>query len=110
MDRLRYKSDARGFHDNSKVQIIQYDLTSGTFHQLTDKEADHHLVDVAPDNKTLIFAANLEEDADSSLVSDLYLLELQSKEITKLTDSKGSYHGASFSTDSKKNCCLRSRI
>ncbi|WP_077603370.1 S9 family peptidase [Oceanobacillus sojae] len=102
VDRLRYKSDARGFHDDSKTQIIQYDLTAGTFRQLTDNEADHHLVDVSPDNKNLIFAANLEEDADSSLVSDLYLLELQSKEITKLTDSKGSYHGAAFSRDNKK--------
>ncbi|MFD1414663.1 S9 family peptidase [Oceanobacillus jeddahense] len=102
VDRLKYKSDARGFHDHSKVQIIQYDVTADTFHQLTSKDSDHHLVDLAPDNKHLIFAANLEEDADASLVSDLYLLELQSKEITKLTDSKGSYHNAKFSRDSKQ--------
>lgn len=102
VNRLRYKSDARGFHDDSSVQIIQYDLAAKTFQQLTSKQADHYLIDIAPDNKYLIFASNLEEDADSSLVSDLYLLELQSKEITKLTDGNGSYHQAAFSRDSKK--------
>ncbi|GIO21578.1 S9 family peptidase [Oceanobacillus sp. J11TS1] len=102
VNRLQYKSDARGFHDNSRVQIIRYDLAANTFHQLTTMQADHYLVDLSPDNKYLIFAANLEEDEDSSLVSDLYLLELHSREITKLTDSKGSYHTAAFSRDSKK--------
>lgn len=102
VDRLKYKSDARGFHDQSTVQIIQYDINADKFYQLTTQEADHHLVDLAPNSEHLVFAANFEEDADASLVSDLYLLELQSKEITKLTDSKGSYHDAKFSRDSKK--------
>ncbi|MGX8793513.1 S9 family peptidase [Oceanobacillus sp. M60] len=102
VDRLKYKSDARGFHDQSTVQIIKYDINADKFHQLTTKEADHHLVDLAPNGEHLIFAANFEEDADTSLISDLYLLDLQSKEITKLTNSKGSYSDARFSRDSKK--------
>lgn len=102
VDRLKYKSDARGFHDLSKMQIIQYDLSSCMFKQLTAKQIDHYLADISPDGKYLTFIANYEDNADASLVSDVYLFEVQSGKPTKLTDSRGSYHSAVFSGDGRQ--------
>lgn len=102
VSRLKYKSDAKGFHDNKRTQLVQLHLATNTFTQLTNEDADHGLQDISPDGQQLLLAANLGKDADYELSNDLFILNLASKEITKLTNSKGSYHSASFSPDGRK--------
>ncbi|GAQ18983.1 prolyl tripeptidyl peptidase precursor [Oceanobacillus picturae] len=99
---LKYKSDSSGFHDNKRVQLIVLDVENNTFTQLTRDEADHIFQDISPDGKQLLFAANLNADADYELSNDLFLLDLQSKEHKKLTDGEGGYHSASFSPSGDK--------
>ncbi|MFC3038790.1 S9 family peptidase [Virgibacillus xinjiangensis] len=102
VSRLKYKSDAKGFHDNKRTQLVQLHLDTNTFTQLTNEDADHGLQGISPDGQQLLLAANLGKDPDYELSNDLFILNLASKEITKLTNSKGSYHSASFSPDGKK--------
>ena len=99
---LKYKSDAAGFHDKKKTQIILYDTVSEEFTQLTNGDVHHHFQDISPDGKQIIFSTNLDEDADYQLTSDLYLLDVATKEARKLNQPKGSFHGASFSPDGKQ--------
>src|SRR5699024_9754647 len=96
---LKYKSDAGGFHDGKHTQLVMYDLENETFTQLTDADTHHGLQDVSPDGKYILFAGNLNEDADYALTNDLFLLHTETKEIKQLTNGKGSYHSASFSSD-----------
>src|SRR5690625_983860 len=76
VQRLKYKSDALGFLDDKKSQIILYDVLNDSFTQLTTEEADHDYQDISPDSTKILFAANLNEDADYELTNDLFMLDL----------------------------------
>ncbi|WP_067724911.1 S9 family peptidase [Oceanobacillus damuensis] len=106
VDRLKYKSDAKGFHDNKKTQIILYSFEDDSFTQLTTEATDHSFQDISPDGRQILFTANLGEDSDYELTSDLYTLDLQTKEISKLSNGKSFYYSASFSPSGKKIACF----
>ncbi|MFD1361329.1 S9 family peptidase [Lentibacillus salinarum] len=106
INRLKYKSDASGFHDAKRTQIIRYDVANETFEQLTSAYTDHHFEDISPDDQQLLFSANLSEDRDYELTNDLYLLDLATKNITTLTNGKGQYGNARFSPSGGKIACL----
>lgn len=102
VNRLKYKSDALGFLDDKKSHIILYDVLHDSYTQLTTNDADHLYQDISPDGTKLLFAANLNENADYELTNDLFLLDLNTKKKTKLTDGKGGYIGARFSPNGEK--------
>jgi acylaminoacyl-peptidase len=102
VNRLKYKSDAKGFHDDKRTQLILFEVNNETFTQLTHHDADHVYQDISPDGNLVLFSANLNEDADYELKNDLYTVNVTTKEITKLTDGKGSYQSASFSPGGDK--------
>lgn len=106
VNRLKYKSDAQGFHDEKRMQLILFDVNSETFTQLTDHDADHVYEDISPDGQLVLFSANLSDDADHELNNHLYTINVHTKEITKLTSGTGSYHSASFSPSGDKIACL----
>src|SRR5690606_9932701 len=99
---LRYKSDAQEFLDDNKSQIIIYDVEEETFTQLTSGNHHHGFQDISPDSSTILFAANLSEDEEYELKSDVYSLDVATKEITRLTDGEGSYYTAKFSPSGKR--------
>lgn len=102
VNRLKYKSDAKGFHDDSNIQIIEYHLTTKQFKQWTTKSTDHSLHDISTDGKKLVFSSNWSEEADSQLISDLFLLNLHTQEFTLLTDGNSNYYNSRFSSDSSQ--------
>lgn len=110
INRLKHKSDSGGFRDEKRTQIIQYDITNGTFAQLTQGDADHGYEDISPDGNQVLFSANLDDNQDYSLTNDLFLLNLTSEEVVKLTDGKGSYGNASFSPSGDKIACFGSEF
>src|SRR5690625_2843940 len=73
INRLKYKSDANGFHNEIRNQLILYDMENERFEQLTTADADHTFEDFSPENKSVLFSANLNEDADAELTNDLFL-------------------------------------
>lgn len=99
---LKYKSDAQGFHDKKKTQIILYDVAAESFTQLTKEDAHHHFQDISPDGKQLLFTANFNEDADYEQINDLYLFDITAKERKKLNKTDGAYYTASFSPSGDK--------
>ncbi|GAB3798698.1 S9 family peptidase [Virgibacillus kimchii] len=106
VNRLKYKSDAKGFHDSKRTQLILFDVDSETFTQLTDHDADHLYQDISPNGQLVLFSANLSENADYELKNDLFTVNVKTKEITQLTSGNGSYHSASFSPGGDKIACL----
>src|SRR5699024_7373205 len=46
---LKYKSDARGFHDNKRSQLVMFDLETETYTQLTEAHTHHGFQDISPD-------------------------------------------------------------
>ncbi|HLR01790.1 MAG TPA: S9 family peptidase [Virgibacillus sp.] len=106
INRLKYKSDANGFHDEKRNQLILYDMENERFEQLTTADADHTFEDFSPETKSVLFSANLNEDADAELTNDLFLFNLSNKEVTKLTNGKGTYGNATFSPSGEKIACF----
>ncbi|GAB3060958.1 S9 family peptidase [Virgibacillus ainsalahensis] len=102
VNRLKYKSDANGFHDSKQTQVVLFDIENEIFTQLTSADADHSHQDISPDGTFLLFAANLSNDRDYEQKSDLFTLNLTTKEVINLTNGKGAYHSASFSPDGKR--------
>lgn len=95
---LKYKSDAQGFHDNKRTQIIMYDLESDCFTQLTSADAHHHFEDISPDGQYVLFSANLNKDADYEQQSYLYTVHTSTYEITKITNEKGVFNQGTYSS------------
>ncbi|SFB21260.1 acylaminoacyl-peptidase [Lentibacillus halodurans] len=106
VNRLKYKSDAKGFHDDKRTQIIRFNVAAETFEQLTSADTDHHFEDISPDGKQLLFSANLSTNEDYELKNDLYLLNLPTKETITLTDGNGQYGNARFSPSGAKIACF----
>lgn len=107
IDRLKHKSDARGFHlDDRNQQIILYDFEGDSFTQLTKGEHDHHFQDISPCGEKVLFSGNLNDNADYELVSYLYMLDVSSKEISPFTEEAGAYGNARFSPDGKTIACF----
>lgn len=103
VNRLKYKSDAHGFHlHHRNNHIIQYDMTNGTYTKLTTADRDHMFQDSSPDGKYILLTANLNETADRDQTNDLFLLDLETKELTKLTDGKYRITHARFSNNGQK--------
>lgn len=99
---LKYKSDAQGFHDEKKTQVILYDVAGENFTQLTKGNAHHYFQDISPDGKQLLFTANLNEDADYELINDLFILDTSTKEFKKVNKTDGAYYSAAFSPSGNK--------
>ncbi|SHG70060.1 S9 family peptidase [Ornithinibacillus halophilus] len=106
VDSLRYKSDAKGFHDDKKAQLVLYDVLNDTFTQLTSADTHHGYQDISPDGNTILFAGNLNDDADYELITDLYTLDIPTKEVKKFTNGEGMFHSAKFSPSGDKIACL----
>ncbi|WP_188456708.1 S9 family peptidase [Virgibacillus oceani] len=106
IDRLKHKSDAKGFHDHKRAQLVLFNIEEKSFKQLTSNNTDHGYEDISPDGNLVLFSANLDDDADYQHTNDLFLLNISTKEVTKLTDGKGAYGNASFSPSGDKIACF----
>ncbi|HLQ71733.1 MAG TPA: S9 family peptidase [Bacillota bacterium] len=102
INRLKYKSDAAGFLEDTYSQIVSYDIKNDTFTQLTKDECDHAYEDISPDGRYVLLGANTSDDADYELTNDLYLLDISTKEMTCLTNGDGGFGDAAFSPDGSK--------
>ncbi|MBM7600252.1 acylaminoacyl-peptidase [Virgibacillus halotolerans] len=106
VNRLNYKSDSSGFHDSKRTQLILFDVENAQFTQLTTADADHGYQDISVDGNIVLFAANLNDDADYEHTNDLYTLNRTTKEIKKFTNGKGVYFSASISPSGEKIACF----
>jgi len=106
VNELKYKSDAQGFHDEKRSQLIMYDLENDTLTQLTKGQAHHSFQDISPDGQYILFSANLNEEADYELTNDLYFLNTSTLEMEQLTNGNGGYQSAHFSPSGDKIACF----
>lgn len=101
VEKMKYKSDATGFLDEKVKQVAIVNLESGEVKLLTSGDADIHLQSWSPDGKKLAVSADLSEDADFSFINDFFLLEVETKELIKVTEGTGYFGNASFSPDGR---------
>ncbi|WP_026700384.1 S9 family peptidase [Salibacterium aidingense] len=106
IEKLRYKSDAKGFRKGKRVHLGLLELKTNNIEILTDGEFDHHTAEWSPDSRQIVFSANRDVDEDVSNTLDLFIIDIETKDIIKLTNSTGVFSHANWSDDGRKIACI----
>ncbi|WP_462412300.1 S9 family peptidase [Neobacillus sp. Marseille-QA0830] len=99
VSQMKYKSDSSGFWQGHYSQIAVVDIESGEVTQLTEDKYDCSLYSWAPDGEKLLIAADVDGQSDTSFNQDVYLLDVNTKELTRITKGTGVFEKAVFSPD-----------
>jgi len=96
--RIKYKLNGVGTFEGRRIHL--FTVKPGRKpKQLTEGEFDVETARGAPDGKRIAVVTNMEEDADTSKVRDLYLISSRGGELVKLTESKHVISDLSWSPD-----------
>ncbi len=99
VDDMRYKSDAAGFVKNRKRQLAIIDVKTGELELIGSREFDYNDGAWSPDGKSIGFTSNMTDDPDQTLISDVFILSLETNEQQQLTNSNGFFGNLSWSPD-----------
>ncbi len=91
---MKYKSDARGFHDEKKPQVATVDVSTGEVTLLTEGEQAYNLAGWTVDGESLLVWQDEAENRDESFEHALFTYEVAQGTWTQVSD-RGSYHSAS---------------
>jgi len=91
VDQVIYRSDGSGYLDAGYTHLFTLPAEGGAPRQITHGDYDHGGTPVwTPDGGALLFSANRHDDAAlDPLNSEIYRVDLDSREITALTDRAG---------------------
>ena len=96
--RIRYKFNNMGFFQGKRVQL--YTVKPGSKPKKVAKgEYDVNNPRWARDGKSITFIANMDEDADTSRVTDIFRVDAKGGEPVKLTDGRFTIANHSHSPD-----------
>ncbi|WP_110928139.1 S9 family peptidase [Bacillus massiliglaciei] len=101
-ENLQYKSDAKGFSDETYEHLVLIDMETDTRSLLTDGPYDHHFPAFSPDGKRVAYSANRSADPEQTFFSDIYQVELMTGQTEKLTDSDKRFRLPNYSPDGCK--------
>ncbi|HEX2281049.1 MAG TPA: S9 family peptidase, partial [Thermomicrobiales bacterium] len=96
---LRYKFDGEGFWDGKRRQIYRVGIDGGEPEQLTSGDWDSTQPAPNVDGKRLAFVSNRSEDRDANSKSDVWILDLESGETSRISPEDGVYGAPSWSPD-----------
>src|SRR5690625_1069731 len=97
VNELKYKSDAQGFHDEKRSQLIMYDLENDKLTQLTKSQAHNSLLYISHYEQYILISTYLYEESYYEFTYDVYFLNTSILEMELLTNGNGGYHNALFS-------------
>ncbi len=95
--RIRYKFNNMGFFEGKRVHLFTVKATGGKPKQVTEGEYDVNDPRWSFDGKSISFVTNLDEDQDTSRVTDIYRVPAKGGASEKLTDSTYSISAHSYS-------------
>jgi dipeptidyl aminopeptidase/acylaminoacyl peptidase len=102
VDRLDYRADGRGYLPEGRTHIFTVPATGGTPRQITHGDFDHGDPEWSPDGSRIYFDGHRVEDADYEIrESEVYAVDVESREITALTDRNGPDVGPRPSPDGR---------
>ena len=87
--RLQYRWDGKGYFEG-RTQFFRVPLAGGLAEPLTEGDYDHGDGTCSPDGRYLAFTSDRAEDRDANMTSDVYLLDLTTREPRQLTH--GTHH------------------
>jgi len=100
--KLIYKFNDLGFFHDTRRHLFTVDADSGKPAQITDGDFDVVSMDLSPKGGEVAFIANMTEDADHTLVKDIWIHSFVKKENTRITDGRWHLDALSWSPDGGK--------
>jgi len=98
-----YRMDGIGYVKDMYFQLFVLPAEGGSPRQLTSGDFHHRDSRWTPDGKSLVFSANRREDWEyEPRNSEVYRLDLNTREVTALTDRVGPDTGPAVSPDGSK--------
>lgn len=102
IDKMNYRGDGQGYLKPGYTQLFMLSTDGGSPRQLTDSKYDHGSPSWSADGKKLYFSANLKEGADlDPMNSEVYQLDIKTKEVKAITSRQGPDGGIAISPDGK---------
>ena len=103
IDKLNYRADGQGYLKSGYRQIFTLPVAGGTPRQITFDAFNHGSPVWSKDSQSLIFSANLREDAEyDPLNSEIYSVALSDGKTTALTSRQGPDANPKLSPNGKK--------
>ncbi|MGE5653584.1 MAG: prolyl oligopeptidase family serine peptidase [Bacillota bacterium] len=104
--RISHKMDGIGYYGDLRSQIFVIDIpkeigAKPTWQQVTHGDFDHVNPTWSPDGREVVFVACREEDADYLQKRDLWKVNIQDGQLTRLMDGQGQVMNPSYSPDGK---------
>src|SRR5260221_11189563 len=96
--RLQYRWDGKGYFEG-RTQLFRIPLNGGAVEQLTGGDFDHGDAACSPDGRVLAFVSDRDEDRDANMTNDVWLLDLATRELRRLTDGGLRVHHLVWSPD-----------
>lgn len=97
VDEMKYKSDARGLHDGSVVQVGLLDLINGEQKWLTKAPYDVQLIDFSADSNAVLVAGNRSANRDFTFSSDVWFIDVTTLEEAMVTKEPLALKGGAVS-------------
>ncbi len=103
IERLRYRQDRVGYIDVGWRHIFAVPAEGGTARQITEGNYNHTNVEWTPDGSQILFSGLRLEDADYHFrESEIYAVEIATREVSQLTDRHGPDQQPKVSPDGAK--------
>ncbi len=96
VERVHYKSRT-AFSDQCLTRIYLMDAEGRNERILTEGDYDSHSLSWSADSRYVCFLSNRTQDPDNNYNNDLWKIDIESKEVTALTQSVGTEHDPRWS-------------
>ncbi|HEX5667499.1 MAG TPA: S9 family peptidase [Chitinophagaceae bacterium] len=99
IDRYHFKDDIDGYLDNRKTHLYVFDIKTKKIDTLTRGNKNQTNASVSHDGKMIAYVSNITDDPDRNANTDVFLMDLASKQSQQITTFKGPNSSPDFSPD-----------
>jgi len=100
--RIVYRLNGEGYFHDKRTHLYSIKRNGGKPTQLTSGEFDVESYAISKEGSKVAFMANMTEEADYTLVRDIFVMPATGGKPNKITESQGPMQALSWSPDGKK--------
>ncbi len=101
ISRLQYRWDGKGYFEG-RAHLFRVPLADGAPEPLTEGDYDNGDAACSPDGRYLAFVSDRTDERDANMQNDVWLLDLASRELRRLTDGHARVSHLCWSPDGRR--------
>lgn len=99
INRFHFKDDQDGYLDERKTHLYVFNIKAKKLDTLTRGLKNEGNASISPDGRMIAYVSNVSEDPDRNANSDIFLMDLATRQSTQITTHKGPNGSPRFSPD-----------